>query len=82
MFDTILFRHGDDFLLNCDANFSSHLVKHLKMYKVRRKIDVGPEVDLQTWAVFESVSLTLGKSSQDFSSVFQGAESFCLLAVS
>ena len=57
MFDAIVFRRDDDdFVLNCDAGLSSHLVKHLKMYKLRRKIDVTQQEELQTWAVFESVS--------------------------
>lgn len=56
MFDTLIYRRGEDFLLNFDVNFAASLVKHLKMYKVRRKIDITLQDDLQTWAVFKSVA--------------------------
>jgi folate-binding Fe-S cluster repair protein YgfZ len=50
-----VFRRGDAFYLNCDANLAPTVVAHLKMYKVRRKIDVAADGDLITWAVFKSV---------------------------
>ena len=55
MFDSIVFRESDDsYILDCDAGLSSLLVKHLKMYKVRRQLDIKLCDDLQTWSVFQS----------------------------
>ncbi len=55
MFDTIVFRESDNsYVLDCDASLSSLLIKHLKMYKVRRKIDITLSEDIQTWSLFKS----------------------------
>jgi folate-binding Fe-S cluster repair protein YgfZ len=55
MFDSIVFRESDEsYVLDCDASLSSLLVKHLKMYKVRRRIDITLCDNLQTWSVFKS----------------------------
>ncbi len=55
MFDAIVFRESDDsYVLDCDASLSSLLIKHLKMFKVRRKIDITLCEDSQTWSLFKS----------------------------
>ncbi|XP_063608006.1 putative transferase CAF17 homolog, mitochondrial [Penaeus indicus] len=54
VFDTIIYkRHEESYLVECDREKLDHLVRHLKMYKVRRKIDIKPLEDFNVWAVFE-----------------------------
>ncbi|XP_022079198.1 putative transferase CAF17 homolog, mitochondrial isoform X2 [Acanthaster planci] len=59
LFDVMCYRVSDDaskepsFLLECDAEVQDKLVKHLKMYRVRKKAEVSSaDEQLQTWAVF------------------------------
>ena len=53
MFDSIIVKeHDDSFIIDCDVTLASLLVKHLKMYKVRRKIEIAVADDLKTWCAF------------------------------
>lgn len=46
----------DDFLLECDNSISDDLINHLKIYRVRRKIDIANiDTDYKIWTVFNSV---------------------------
>ncbi|XP_032090479.1 putative transferase CAF17, mitochondrial [Thamnophis elegans] len=38
-------------LLECDAGLLDSFRKHLKLYKIRRKLDISPCPDLSVWAV-------------------------------
>ncbi|NWU80774.1 CAF17 transferase, partial [Onychorhynchus coronatus] len=57
LYDVILYRlHGSageepHILLECDGNVLESLQKHLKLYKIRRKVDIAPCPDLSLWAV-------------------------------
>ncbi|NWQ65408.1 CAF17 transferase, partial [Neopipo cinnamomea] len=57
LYDVILYRlHGSageepHILLECDSNVLESLQKHLKLYKIRRKVDIAPCPDLSLWAV-------------------------------
>ncbi|NXM78206.1 CAF17 transferase, partial [Serilophus lunatus] len=44
---------GEDpqLLLECDSSVLEPLQKHLQLYKIRRKVDIGPRPDLSLWAV-------------------------------
>lgn len=56
MYDTIIYKSKEDgvFLIECDKSALSHLQKHLKMFRVRRKIDVeNIEDELKVWVVFD-----------------------------
>ncbi|KAM9387244.1 putative transferase CAF17, mitochondrial isoform 1-T1 [Phaethornis superciliosus] len=39
-------------LLECDSGVLDAIQKHLKLYKIRRKVNVAPCLDLSLWAVF------------------------------
>lgn len=55
MYDVILYRtnESDVFLLECDARALNALQKHLKLYRVRRKIDVDDVTrEIKVWAIF------------------------------
>ena len=62
VFDAMVFRASDEtdaapeFLLDVDAVQAPKLVKHLKLYKVRKKVKIEPAVDLRTAVMFNSVS--------------------------
>ncbi|XP_077472215.1 iron-sulfur cluster assembly factor IBA57, mitochondrial [Stigmatopora argus] len=56
LFDVIMYSHkeatsGSSILLECDSSMTESLVKHLKVYKLRRKIEISPCPELSAWAV-------------------------------
>ncbi|XP_027516455.1 putative transferase CAF17, mitochondrial isoform X2 [Corapipo altera] len=57
LYDVILYRlHGSageepHILLECDSTVLEPFQKHLKLYKIRRKVDISPCPDLSLWAV-------------------------------
>lgn len=56
MYDAIIYRSKEEdvFLIECDKSALSHLQKHLKMFRVRRKIDIeNMEDKLKVWVVFD-----------------------------
>lgn len=38
-------------LLECDSSVQDSIQRHLKVYKIRRKVTIGPGSDLSLWAV-------------------------------
>ncbi|MGH0172361.1 UNVERIFIED_CONTAM: hypothetical protein FKN15_002660 [Acipenser sinensis] len=64
LFDIILYslegKQGEEsgsLLLECDSTVSDSLQKHLKVYKIRRKVIIEPCMDLSLWAVLPSGQL-------------------------
>lgn len=55
MYDAIIYRSKEEgvFLIECDKSALSHLQKHLKMFRVRRKIDIENIEDVKVWVVFD-----------------------------
>ncbi|XP_053117622.1 putative transferase CAF17, mitochondrial [Hemicordylus capensis] len=57
LYDVILYRIHESrqeephILLECDATVLDSLQKHLKLYKIRRKVNITPCLDLSLWAV-------------------------------
>ncbi|KAJ7322094.1 hypothetical protein JRQ81_018381 [Phrynocephalus forsythii] len=57
LYDVILYRIHESpqdephILLECDAAALDSLQKHLKLYKIRRKVNITPCLDLSLWAV-------------------------------
>ena len=55
IFDIIVIQLSNTcFLLDCHAESASKLVKHLKMYRVRRKIDISIDNAAQVWSIFSA----------------------------
>ena len=53
MFDVIIIQKSNEcFLIDCNAELASKLVKHLKMYRVRRKVDISMDDVSKVWTVF------------------------------
>ncbi|KAM6948530.1 putative transferase CAF17 homolog, mitochondrial [Aplochiton taeniatus] len=55
LFDIILYslkaESGGGVLLECDSTVTESIMKHLKLYKIRRKVTISPCPDLSLWAV-------------------------------
>ncbi|XP_015109226.1 uncharacterized protein LOC107036031 [Diachasma alloeum] len=55
LYDTIIYKSPEEdvFLLEVDASISADLQRHLKMYKIRRKVDITPLGEsMKVWAAF------------------------------
>ncbi|NXK09701.1 CAF17 transferase, partial [Herpetotheres cachinnans] len=57
LYDVILYRlhkspeEEPHILLECDSSVLDAIQKHLKLYKIRRKVNIAPCLDLSLWAV-------------------------------
>ncbi|KAM6086772.1 putative transferase CAF17, mitochondrial isoform 2-T2 [Chlamydotis macqueenii] len=57
LYDLILYRlhqspeEEPHILLECDSSVLDAIQKHLKLYKIRRKVNIAPCLDLSLWAV-------------------------------
>ncbi|XP_062978722.1 putative transferase CAF17, mitochondrial [Elgaria multicarinata webbii] len=71
LYDVILYRIHESpreephILLECDATVLDSLQKHLKLYKIRRKVNISPCLDLSLWALIPK------ELSEDVSHKFQ-----------
>lgn len=66
LYDAIIYKVPKDdeaFLVECDNQISDNLVKHLKIFRVRKKIDVIKVPDKQVWVAFSSSDSKSGSSS-------------------
>ncbi|XP_056341426.1 putative transferase CAF17, mitochondrial isoform X2 [Oenanthe melanoleuca] len=69
LYDVILYRlHGSTaeephILLECDSSVLDPIQKHLKLYKIRRKVTISPCPDLSLWAVIPGDASSLPKSA-------------------
>lgn len=44
---------GDGVFLECDATIKDSMLRHLKVYKIRRKVNINLCPELSVWAVFQ-----------------------------
>lgn len=51
-------------LLECDSSVLDSIQKHLKLYKIRRKVTITPCPDLSLWAVIPGDASALPKSPE------------------
>tara|TARA_A100001391_G_scaffold78331_1_gene50637 strand:+ start:101256 stop:101996 length:741 start_codon:yes stop_codon:yes gene_type:complete len=49
MFDFLVWREGDDLLLDCEAEHADELAKRLSLYRLRRKIAIARDPALTVW---------------------------------
>lgn len=63
LYDSIVYRmpEEDSFLVEVDSSLVDQVVKHLKVYRVRRKIDIDKIEDRKVWAVFSENSVKMPK---------------------
>lgn len=54
LFDGIIYKNDDQScLIDCDSQIVKLLINHLKLYKVRRKIELEP-LNFRVWAIFDN----------------------------
>ncbi|XP_051554010.1 putative transferase CAF17 homolog, mitochondrial [Myxocyprinus asiaticus] len=54
-------------LLECDSTVQDSIIRHLKVYKIRRKVSISLCPSLSLWALFpQDKDAVLGKSKPDF----------------
>ena len=65
LYDTLIYRgkNQEDFLIECDSRCATPLLKHLLMFRVRRKVSAVIEEQLKIWTLFEEPPQTLLESS-------------------
>lgn len=56
LYDCLIYKMDDHLLLECDKDVSSDLIKYLKLYLLRRKLDINILDDTNIWALFSSTS--------------------------
>ncbi|XP_028282540.1 iron-sulfur cluster assembly factor IBA57, mitochondrial isoform X2 [Parambassis ranga] len=49
---------GQGVFLECDSSIKESILKHLKMYKLRRKVNISPCQELSVWAVLSQQNNT------------------------
>lgn len=67
LYDSIIYKTSDvpdkeEFLIECDKEVVSNLVRHLKLYRVRRKVDISVSDEHDLWC-FKSNSLPSSNSA-------------------
>ncbi|KAI9559684.1 hypothetical protein GHT06_013689 [Daphnia sinensis] len=63
LYDAIIYspKESDSYLIECDTECLQPLVKHLSMFRVRRKITVAVEEKLRPWVLFDQPPEDLSK---------------------
>lgn len=59
LYDCLVYKGDDHLLLECDKSAASDLTKYLKMYLLRRKLDINILDDISVWALFSSTPMPL-----------------------
>lgn len=67
LYDSIIYKtsspdeNKDAYLIECDSSIASNLEKHLKLYRVRRKIDISVPDEHDLWCLQGSVEVKQSK---------------------
>lgn len=75
LYDVVFYKHDNSgdvpaFFLECDSNAIPDLTKHLKMFKLRAKVDIFHAEDYQPWVMFSTsgaMDIKNASSSSDVS---------------
>lgn len=57
LYDCLVYNMDDHLLLECDKDAASDLTKYLKMYLLRRKLDINILDDTRVWVLFGSTPM-------------------------
>lgn len=69
LYDSLIYRKTEqELILECDSTIRDNLMKHLKMYRVRKKIDITP-IDQSVWVVFKDHDSINGSLNSTIKSV-------------
>lgn len=63
IYDCLVYSVGDHILLECDRDIASNFVKYLKIYLLRRKLDINILDNTGVWALFDSTPVTIELNS-------------------
>lgn len=66
LYDTIIYKAKEDdlFYLECDVSIVNNLLKHLKMYKLRKKVNIDKmEESMKVWVAYEKNLLPTKEAS-------------------
>lgn len=57
LYDSIVYSTSEPniFLIECDKNVSNELQRHLRLYRVRRKIDIDSAKEFKVWQAFDGL---------------------------
>ncbi|XP_056912299.1 putative transferase CAF17 homolog, mitochondrial isoform X2 [Takifugu flavidus] len=61
LYDIILYRESDagpSVFIECDSTVKDALLRHFKIYKLRRKVNINPCAELSVWAVLPKQKMT------------------------
>ena len=62
MFDVIIIHLSNEkFLIDCNIESAPKLIKHLKMYRVRKKIDISLDDTSKVWSIFSNKLLPINE---------------------
>ncbi|KAL2717081.1 hypothetical protein V1478_012781 [Vespula squamosa] len=65
LYDTILYKSKEDnvFYIECDTQVAESLEKHLKMYRVRKNIDISSiDKNMKVWSMFDPTEIIDGEN--------------------
>lgn len=75
LYDTIIYKAQEEgvFYVECDSSVVGNLSKHLKIYKLRRKVDIqSMEDSMKVWAVYDTNVLSEHDDDQENKSKLEG----------
>ncbi|KAI4478152.1 hypothetical protein M0804_012110 [Polistes exclamans] len=76
LFDTILYKSKENnvFYIECDSQVTKSLEKHLKMYRVRKKIDISLlDNDMKVWSMFDPTEITIDGKENNVNDTLEGS---------
>ncbi|XP_060871919.1 putative transferase CAF17 homolog, mitochondrial isoform X1 [Metopolophium dirhodum] len=63
LYDCLVYKVDDHILLECEKDSASDLIKYLRMYLLRRKININVLDDSSVWALFSSTPMDMKLNS-------------------
>jgi len=63
LYDCLVYKVDDHILLECEKDTASDLIKYLRMYLLRRKININILDDTSVWALFSSTPIEMKLNS-------------------
>ncbi|XP_026807942.1 putative transferase CAF17 homolog, mitochondrial isoform X1 [Rhopalosiphum maidis] len=63
LYDCLIYKVDDNILLECEKDVASDLIKYLKMYLLRRKLNINILENTSVWALFSSTPLDMKLNS-------------------
>lgn len=63
LYDCLVYKVDDHILLECEKDSASDLIKYLRMYLLRRKININILDEISVWALFSSTPMDMKLNS-------------------